>query len=291
MITMRIKGGLGNQLFQYAAAYSLSKRLKQPFQFNQAFTANMTGREYKLTELMVDIDVVVKDVELPRKIGVIKNIFVNKTCRILNLSKHTCGNYLYWLETRDVWQPEFFTIDVPNLYVDGYFQSPSYFQQYRDDLIRQFRPRYEAEDFYLEALEQIRNHVAVAVHVRRGDFQNDNNPFHYVLKESYYKNAIKFIRNNINNPLFFWFSDDIDWVKEHIGNEEDFVFVKIRTIHGDIDDMMLMKNCNHIITANSTFSWWAAWLNEHNDAIRVVPEKPYGMEGMIPKEWIKIPIE
>jgi hypothetical protein len=55
--------------------------------------------------------------------------------------------------------------------------------------------------------------------------------------------------------------------------------------------MMLMKNCNHIITANSTFSWWAAWLNEHEDAVRVVPEKPYGMDGMIPAGWVKIPVE
>ena len=64
------------------------------------------------------------------------------------------------------------------------------------------------------------------------------------------------------------------WVKEHICESGDFRFVSIRTAHGDIDDMMLMKKCKHIITANSTFSWWAAWLNEHEDAIRIVPEKP-----------------
>ena len=80
----------------------------------------------------------------------------------------------------------------------------------------------------------------------------------------------------------------MEWVKEHVGSSDDFRFVRIHTKHGDIDDMMLMKNCKHIITANSTFSWWAAWLNENDNAIRIVPEKPYGMEGMIPTEWRKV---
>lgn len=288
MITMRIKGGLGNQLFQYAAAYALSKRLNQPFQFNPAFTSSMTVRGYKLPDLKVDIDTIVTDDKLPKKIGRIKNAYVNKACRVMNLSKHKCGNYLYWLETKDEWQPEFFTIDSENLYVDGYFQSEVYFKDYRRELVRQFVPSYELEEEYIEALTKIKKVNAVAVHVRRSDFKKDNNPFHYLLDEVYYKNAVDYMRKHLESPVFFWFSDDMDWVKEHIGESEDFHFVSIHTKHGDIDDMMLMKNCNHIITANSTFSWWAAWLNEYENAIRVVPKRPYGMKEMIPESWMKI---
>ena len=65
-------------------------------------------------------------------------------------------------------------------------------------------------------------------------------------------------------------------------------FIRLETAHGDIDEMMLMKNCRHIIAANSTFSWWAAWLNEHESALKIVPERPYGMKDMIPDGWIKI---
>ncbi len=61
-------------------------------------------------------------------------------------------------------------------------------------------------------------------------------------------------------------------------------------LNSDIDDMMLMKNCKHIITANSTFSWWAAWLNEHEDAMCIVPAKPFGIKEMIPDNWVKIPV-
>lgn len=288
LITMRIKGGLGNQLFQYAAAYALSKRLDQPFQFNPAFTATMTARGYKFPELRVDVDQVVNDDDLPTKVRLLKNAYVNKAARVLNLSKHKCGDGLYFLETRDAWQPDFFTITASNLYVDGYFQSEEYFKQYRDELLWQFLPRYEAEPDYIKVLEQIQHYNAVAVHVRRSDFKKDNNPFHYLLTEDYYRKAVHYIREHVSAPVFFWFSDDMEWVKEHIGDVHDFIFVSIKTSHGDIDDMMLMKHCNHIITANSTFSWWAAWLNEHEDAIRVVPEKPYGMDGMIPENWIKV---
>lgn len=288
MITMRIKGGLGNQLFQYAAAYALSKRLCQPFRFNPSFSANMTERGYKLSELNVDIDTVVKDDDLPVWITLRKNIYINKFSRMVNISKMKIGDTLYWLETKDTWLSDFFLINEKNIYVDGYFQSYKYFHTYRKELVEQFQPNYDPEPEYISALEKIKNTNSVAVHVRRCDFKKDRHRFHYILDADYYKKAIQHIRDAVDHPIFFWFSDDMDWIKEHIGDEIDFVFVNLKTTHGDIDDMMLMKNCNHIITANSTFSWWAAWLNENEDAIRVVPKKPYGMEGMIPKGWIRV---
>lgn len=291
MIVMRIKGGLGNQLFQYAAAYAMAKRLNQPFLFDPAFSSNMTAREYKLPELQVVVDKVVSNEKLPRKITLMKNHYINKGCRILNISSHKCDEYIYWIETKDRWQPEFFTINANNLYIDGYFQSENYFKQYRNDILKQFTPRYKEEETYLEVLKEINCVNSVAVHVRRGDFKKNNNRFHYILDENYYRRAIQFFRMKVDNPIFFWFSDDMDWVNKYIGKSKDFRFVNIRTKHADIDDMMLMKNCNHIVTANSTFSWWAAWLNEHENAIRVVPNKAYGMDGMIPNNWIKLSVK
>lgn len=285
---MRIKGGLGNQLFQYAAAYSLAKRLNQPFQFDIAFTNNMTVRTYKFSELNVDVDTTISDKMLPKKIRFIKNKYINKLCRVLNLSKHKCGDYLYWIETKDIWQPNFFTIENGNLYVDGYFQSEEYFKDFRTDLLKQFTPRHTPEEEYKKILFEIKKVNAVAVHVRRGDFKKDSNPFHYLLDAQYYRNAIEYVKNRVNRPVFFVFSDDMNWVKENIENSFEFKFVNLESVHRDIDELMLMKNCNHIITANSTFSWWAAWLNENEKSIKIVPRKKYGMERMIPENWIKI---
>ena len=288
MLVMRIKGGLGNQLFQYASAYALAKRLNQKMVFDPSFTANMTARGYKLPLLCVESDEVIYEEQLPKKVSLLKNLYINKLCRVLNIARHNCGEYIYWLETKDEWQTDFFTVDESNLYVDGYFQSENYFKQYRADLLKQIQPKYDPENEYLRALDEIRNCNSVAVHVRRSDFKKDNCAYHYLLDESYYEKAIQRMRELVENTVFFWFSDDMEWVKEHIGEADDFRFVRIQTQHGDIDDMMLMKNCHHIIAANSTFSWWAAWLNEHDDAVRIVPERPYGMEGMIPNGWIRV---
>ena len=291
MIIMRIKGGLGNQMFQYAAAYALSKRLQQLMKLDFALTRNMTQFKFKLNHLNASDAILVDQSELPFKIGLIKNLYINKLLRVLNLPKHKCGEYLYILETRSQICDELFTINENNLYLDGYFQSEKYFKEYREDLLKQFVPNYPAEQDYLQMLSDIQKCNAVAVHVRRGDFKKDHSSYHYLLEDAYYKRAIDYIRTRVENPVFFWFSNDFDWVKDKFGDEPDFRFVRINTTYGDIDDMMLMKNCNHIITANSTFSWWSAWLNEHEDCIRVVPEKKYGMDGMIPEDWIKLPIE
>lgn len=121
--------------------------------------------------------------------------------------------------------------------------------------------------------------------------QNDPNPNHYLLGEQYYHNALKYVTEHLENPVFFWFSDDIDWVKKNFGEKGNFRFVSLHTKHADIDEMMLMKNCKHIIAANSTFSWWASWLNEHEDAMHICPAKRYGNLYMIPDGWIKIAVE
>lgn len=288
MVTMRIKGGLGNQLFQYASAYAMSKRLNQPLQFDIAFTSNMTNREYRLSELNVETSSLVLEKNLPKKVTLLKNKYINKVCRILNLSKHKVQNGIYWIETREIFLPDFFIINGENIYMDGYFQTSRYFEKYRTELLEQFTPKYTAGDSYLATLEEIRRCNSVAVHVRRGDFKKDNNKFHYLLDGKYYKRAIEYMRNHVDDLVFFWFSDDMEWVNNNFGNDANFRFVKINSEHGDIDELMLMKNCNHIIAANSTFSWWAAWLNEHNNSIKIVPKKPYGMEEMILPTWIKV---
>lgn len=288
MITMRIKGGLGNQLFQYAAAYAMSRRLNQPMQFDTAFTSNMTARKYRLSELNVETSRVVLGNNLPKKVSFLKNKYINKICRILNFSKHKVKNGIYWLETRETFLQDFFRIYSEHVYMDGYFQTPKYFDVYREELVKQFTPKYGMEKAYLDELENIKNCNSVAVHVRRGDFKKDNNKFHYILDENYYKRAVEYMRVHIDNPVFFWFSDDIEWVKNNIGNDKDFKFVNINSSHRDIDDLMLMKNCNHIIAANSTFSWWAAWLNEYENGIKIIPAKQYGNDYMTIETWIKM---
>ena len=287
MIIVRIKCGLGNQLFQYAAAYALSRRLKQPLQL-ECLPADQ--RPYRLDQLNVIAETIKNPEQIPWGIGVINNKYVKRVMRVLHLQYCRLWNVAFLWETYDRFIKEFFTVNVNTVYLDGYFQSELYFKPYKAELQKHFTPRYSADSSYLQVLSEINNCNAVAVHVRRGDFKTSVHPFHYLLTEDYYKRAIAYIRKRVDSPVFFWFSEDFEWVREHFAEERDFRFVSIKTKNGDIDDMMLMKNCKHIITANSTFSWWAAWLNEHEDAIRIVPAKPFGIKEMIPDNWVKLPI-
>jgi len=293
MITMRIKGGLGNQLFQYAAGYSFAHRLNQNLQLDICFFPKQTLRGYKLDKLKISAYATIS--ETSKGISALKGKYLNKALRILRIARIPVGiKSKYLLETGSCIMDFFFKDSPENAYLDGYFQSERYFKEYRIDLLRQFTPAYEPEKEYLEALGKILSCNAVAVHVRRGDFlyaQNDTNPRHYLLGKRYYDNALRYMTEHVAEPMFFWFSDDIAWVKQNFGERDNFHFISLKTKHGDIDEMMLMKNCRHIIAANSTFSWWAAWLNEHEDAIRTVPAKRYGNIEMIPETWIKIAVE
>lgn len=293
VVTIRIKGGLGNQLFQYAAAYSLAKRMNQKLELDSSFFPQQTLRGFKLGQMNIlctNIAGVQSSI-----VELYKSKYLNKVLRKVNIRVLPCGGgKKYLLEARSDIVPEFFSISQANIYMDGYYQSEEYFGSYKKELIKQFTPNYPSEQEYEDVLSKIINCESVAVHVRRGDFlraQNDSNPNHYLLGEQYYHNTLKYVNEHLENPVFFWFSDDIDWVKHNFGEKENFQFVSLNTKHADIDEMMLMKNCKHIITANSTFSWWASWLNEYEDALHICPAKRYGNLHMIPENWVKIGVE
>ena len=284
---MRIKGGLGNQLFQYAAGYSLAKRLGQELLIDSSFYPTQALRGYKLPFLAIDYTTQVE--QLPINFRIEKNKYINKLFRILDVRKFGINNQ-YLLETRSEIMQDFFTINKPTIYLDGYYQSEKYFIDYREELLAQFVPNYSFEPEYIEAKKHICETNAIAVHVRRGDFvetQGNSNPNRYVLDDGYYKKCIQYIQTHIEKPYYMWFSDDIEWVKKNFGDAKDSRFISLNTTHPDIDEMMLMTECKHIITANSTFSWWAAWMKKH-DGIILCPQKRYGNIEMIPSSWIKM---
>jgi len=295
VITIRVKGGLGNQLFQYATAYAMAKRLNQNIVIDTSFYPKQTLRGYKLDKLQIVSDAKVKN-EQNIYIRILKNKYLNKMLRQIGWSIIPCGkDAIYLLECRSDLLKKFHEIKKENIYLDGYYQSEHYFRDYKTEIVAQFSPTYKTEAEYDKIQTEIKMCCdSVAVHVRRGDFlhaQNDPNPNHYLLGEQYYHNALQYVDNNLKNPVYYWFSDDIEWVKKNFKERDNFRFISLRTNHADIDEMMLMKSCNHIIAANSTFSWWASWLNEHEDAMHICPEKRYGNLHMIPDNWIKIAVE
>lgn len=291
MIEVSIQGGLGNQLFQYAAAYAVSRYFNQEMVQDVSFFDKQTLRGYKLEQLNLECNNRTYSGIYKKLCFPVDNKLVNYLLRRINHRTIIWENCTYWLDESP---DRVFSSHIENAYMDGYFQSPLYFDQYRADLVQQFCPKYKEEKEYRTMLEKIKAVESIAVHVRRGDFkaaQKDISGFHYLLSEKYYHNALKYVVKKLKNPIFFWFSDDIDWVKQNFGEKENFRFVSLHTKNIDIDEMMLMKSCKHIITANSTFSWWASWLNENEKALHICPKKRYGNLNMIPDNWIKVAVE
>lgn len=291
MVVVRIKGGLGNQLFQYASAYALAKRLNQSLKIDSSFFSNQTLRSYKLQ--LLNIKFLENIDKLPLGVQLLKNKYLNKVMRKLHITI-PIRKPLYLLENRSKIVKQFFTITSNDVYVDGYYQSEKYFKEYRNELVSQFTPKYRLNSEYLSALKKINDCNSVAIHVRRGDFlkaQYNSYQNHYLLGKEYYYNSLLYMNKKLNKPYFYWFSDDVPWVVSQFGTRENFIYISMHTKNQDIDEFMLMKSCKNIITANSTFSWWAAWLNENSNAIRVCPAKIYGNIEMIPNEWIKIDIK
>ena len=288
MIIIKIAGGLGNQMFEYAAAWSLSKRLRQPMVL--FVDEKEKDRPFRLKQLKVSVESVLRPEQMPFSLKMLTNRQVKSLFKRLHKSNYQFGDWLYFRQLSDKFQEDFFTVSAPNIFLDGYFQCDSYFRDCKADLIEQFKPSYEMEPMCKQLLEQIKSCNSVAVHVRRGDFQQSSHRFHYLLTRDYYHRAMAYMKERLEAPQFFWFSEDFDWVHENFGNKKEYHFVRTKTANADIDDIILMKNCKHIITANSSFSWWSAWLNEHDDAIRIVPDKEFMTKGSIPKTWVKLPV-
>jgi hypothetical protein len=185
----------------------------------------------------------------------------------------------------------------PPILLEGYFQSEKYFWSIRDILLQElkWKPLIDSEN--QKTLLDIRNNNSISVHVRRGDYISNSviNSYHGVCDMAYYKDAIARIRSIVNEAVFFVFSDDMEWAKAEFQDIPSIRFVENNSGPSSYMDMMLMSNCKHNIIANSSFSWWAAWLNINSAKIVMAParwfadkEKNHQINDLIPTGWIRL---
>jgi hypothetical protein len=181
-----------------------------------------------------------------------------------------------------------------DVFLDGFWQSEKFFIDHRAALINEFVPKEELNTASNEALVKIQNSNSVSIHVRRGDYASDpeTRKIHGLCPMDYYKRAITHIKQKVQNPIFYLFSDDPEWAKEHLKlKDADLIdFNGIKKAHLD---MWLMAGCKHNIIANSTFSWWGAWLNRNDDKIVIAPEKWFAdpsrnSTDIIPNTWLRL---
>ena len=179
-------------------------------------------------------------------------------------------------------------------YMSGYWQSENYFESNRSILINDFSFRIPLNARNADALRLISSSNSVSIHIRRGDYLHNANAkaTHGLCSLEYYHKAIRLIKATIGKPRFFIFSDDMLWVKAHLEPEEDCIFVDWNFGVDSYNDMRLMSLCKHNIIANSSFSWWGAWLNRNPDKVIIAPKRWFAGKindsNIIPSSWIRI---
>jgi hypothetical protein len=299
-LTVYCKGGLGNQLFQFVIGYIMAKKNKINLRINIE-RYNSYDRQFELDRFPE-----IRKLNIPK----IKNdnFFVKiylyldrkfyKILKILGIYKFI--NYFFFLDKQEFEKSPFIFNGnllkqkiLKNVTIVGFFQSEKYFIHYKKIVLKLFSFPKIKDKLVQKHLNLIKNKNSVAIHIRRGDYLN--NPkvryVHGILTEDYYKKSISYFKNRVKNPIFFIFSDDIELVKKtfFFFNKKKFIFVDTKS---SINDLHLMSNCKHFIIANSTFSWWGAWLSKNKYKIICAPKRwvraKISTPDIIPESWIKI---
>lgn len=292
MIVVKLIGGLGNQMFQYATARKLSQKKYAKLKFDtNGLSLESTPREYSLGVFNIQESFAsLEEIEslknwqddyislILKKIGFFPKIFTKKT---------------FIVEKSFRFDPEILDLK-DNVYLQGYWQTEKYFEDVENVIRREFTLKEEYSIENKEITKEIKNSNAVSVHVRRGDYAKDQktNKFHGLCPIDYYNDAIKKIAKKIEKPIFYVFSDDIDWVKKNLKFNYPVRYVS-NGILKDYEELMLMSYCKHNIIANSSFSWWGAWLNSNPEKIVIAPKKWFNdpnvdTSDLIPENWIRI---
>ena len=176
-------------------------------------------------------------------------------------------------------------------YFDGYWQSWRYVNQIFDELKKDFIPKQEISQKTKSFIEKVKNENSVFIGVRRGDYLKEKSRYGETNPE-YYENAMKYIEQKVSSPVYYIFSNDIDWVEQNMDfGDRNIIYRKNEDVVDDFEELILMSNCKHSIIQNSTYHWWGARLNFYDGKIVIAPEKWFydgSQIDIIPPEWVKI---
>lgn len=288
MIITHLGGGLGNQLFQYAIGRKMSLKNKDVFK----------------------LDISAYDVKNPRAYGlkhfnIIENIASPEEIKKIKLPYGQISRYIRGFKSRILriknirFKPHVLNKNG-DVYIDGFWQSEKYFIDIASTIRQDFKLRHKMGHSAEIAYEDIRKTaVPVSLHVRRGDYVQDKKTtqYHGGCSPEYYKKALDILKKKLGGDAdgkirLFVFSDDIEWVRKNMSFPYPTTFVSNPAIP-DYEELILMSRCAHHIIANSSFSWWGAWLNPSSQKIVIAPERWFNTSqsiyrDVVPSSWIKI---
>lgn len=290
---VKLNGGLGNQMFQWAFSRALSDKFGVDVGFDYSYfeevkAANhVTTRVFELDAFGISCPSVEQDelqkVNRPEFSAKFLNTLAKKFPKTFGIT-YVREKYTSIFDKKIFSYPGY-------IFYEGYFQNEKYFKKLREILLKDFSLKLPLDERNQMVLDRILSTNSVSIHVRRGDYVTLDyvNKIHGTCSLDYYKNAIEYISKKVESPHFFIFSDDIDWVIKNLKIDYPFSVIDFNQGKGWFD-MHLMKNCKHNITANSSFSWWGAWLNNNPHKIVIAP-KDWTITkqkcDIIPSSWVK----
>lgn len=286
---IRITGGIGNQMFQYAFKKKIDQMTGTNNQIDVRFYSDHSAHNgYELQSVFGIKDNEYNGSLIPPSE---KHKYYSRLCYYLNKRMIVASKYM--IEVMINYSDAYKSAMAEDYYFDGYWQSQDYFQDIEDEIRNTFVfPGFD-EDKNIEICKTAREKNCVSLHVRRGDFLKASK-FVALGSGSYYDRAVSLIKSKVDDPVFIVMSDDIEWCREHF-NEEKMIFVDWNSGSKSYRDMQIMSICKHNIVANSSFSWWGAWLNNNPEKIVIAPSRFYtdnkrDESHILPAEWTKISV-
>ncbi len=298
MIIVRTAGGMGNQMFQYATGRALSLKYGQELKIDnymQQYLAEngFFGYVSVFRSYALDVFTIQASIASPSEIPWWLRVFrFGKVMAAIDGVRRRVIRY----KGRESWGAQVFNPQVlsygPDVYLDGDWQSYKYFEAYSDIIKKDFTLKQLPTESIQELGKEIGSCESVCVHIRRGDYVG--NTFHGQMSGAYYTQALMHINASKTIEHVYVFSDDVVWCRDHI--QFDYPVTFVDAMYAGEDQMghfWLMQQCRNFVIANSSFSWWAAWLAENPNKMVVAPKKWFADESidttdLIPPAWIRM---
>lgn len=277
MIVARVIGGLGNQLFQYAAARHLAEIHKTALRIDiSEFKTWYKLRKYSLWAFNIQ-----------KNFASLEEIPQEQESRGHGLTR-ICEKQHFHFDNEILSLPD-------NIYLDGYWQSEKYFIDIEAIIRQEFTIKTPQVDKDKELASQMASCESVSLHIRRGDYVSNpsTNLSFGTCSLDYYLYSVQFFIQALESPHFFIFSDDMEWSRSNLGLPYSITFVDHNGPDKNYEDLRLMSQCKHHIIANSSFSWWGAWLGQYPKKIVLAPKRwfrstRYNAQDLLPDAWIRI---
>jgi len=293
MIIVKLVGGLGNQLFQYAAARGLAHARGDTFKLDTSFFVGQSLRSYRLCHYNIP-----ENFAMPAEVAHFTGDALpplRRRCFLVSQRLKPYYRRALFSERRLLrFDPHI--LDAPaNVYLNGYWQNERYFANVRDELRREFTLKDALNSQSQSVAQQVATTVSVGLHIRRGDYVTNaqTSRVHGVCDLDYYRRCVDLLAAQCLLPHFFVFSDDPEWVSRNLRLSYPMTLVRHNGPDGDHEDLHLMSLCQHFILANSTFSWWAVWLSNSPHKLVYAPKRWFAVDkydpgDFIPANWIRV---